>query len=82
MSTLQELFTHKPAEDDQSDPEYELKSAPHWSIQDARAYGGGLVLNEHAPEGTPDADFWVREHGVFTELGRAMAECIKLAEAA
>ena len=81
MSTLQELFTHKPAEDDQTDPEYVYNPAPHWSIQDARAYGAGLVLIEHAPEGTADADHWVQEHGEFTLLGDAMAECIRKAAA-
>lgn len=74
-------FTHEPAEDDSTDPQWVLDQHRRWTIQDARAYGGGLVVVEHSPEDEPG--FWVRHHGTHHGagcLGRAMAECARRAD--
>ncbi len=71
-------FTHELADDEGTDPQWTLDQSPRFTIQDARAYGGGLVVVEHSPD-TEEA-FWVKHHGTHTTIGHAMAECARRAE--
>lgn len=72
-------FTHEPAEDESTDPQWVLDQNPRFSVQDARAYGGGLVVVEHSPDDAPG--FWVKHHGTHRALYRAQEECIRRASA-
>lgn len=72
-------FTLETADDESVDPQYTLDQNPRFGIQDARAYGGGLVVVEHSAH--DDADFWIKHHGVHREIEPAKAECIQRASA-
>lgn len=70
-------FTFVPAEDETVDSEYVLNQNPLWTIQDARAYGGGWVVVEH---GAPsDSGFWIKHHGTHRTLKSAKAEILRRA---
>ena len=73
-------FTHEPADDESVDPQWTLDQNPRFTIQDARAYRGGLVVVEHSPESEPG--FWVKHHGTHRTLDAAKAECIGRADRA
>jgi hypothetical protein len=68
------IFLHKPADPfDAVDPEYELRTddykATCLSIQDARSYGGGFVVNEYGPN--PEEIEWSQQVGVCRTLKAA-----------
>ena len=75
-------FTLEPADDDTVDSQWILDQNPRFTIQDCRAYQGGLVVVEHAPEETPPEDLWVIHHGEHQILDAAKAECIQRADRA
>ncbi|MES2753829.1 MAG: hypothetical protein V4659_04115 [Pseudomonadota bacterium] len=67
-------FTHVAGDDDQTDDEWRCDQFSDWSIQDARSYGSGYCVAQHAPEDTPDADYWVAHFGSHKDLDDAKAE--------
>lgn len=76
MTKTPATFTYCPADDDSVDPEWVCDQAPRFTIQDARSYGGGLVVVEHSPDGEP---FWCRHHGSHRSLRAAKADLIRRA---
>lgn len=76
-SELKTEFVFNPASDETVDPEYVLLRNPNISIQ-CSAFDGCLdyCVNEHGGEG---AGFWMKMHGDYKSLTKAMSKAIQIA---
>ena len=68
---LRSQFAYTPATEDY-DAEYRLKLDPTLYVQVAR---GVYMVNEAAPEGTPEDDYWMRGIQWYTNLNEALERC-------
>lgn len=70
-----QYFDYDIGDEDCCDPSWTLKSNPDISVQDARSYGGGFVINELRR----DEDGLCSEmHGTFTKMSVALENAINL----
>ena len=69
-------FIHIPAADAGVDPEWQLITNQNITVQDARAYGGGYVVNEIKGEGD---ELCLISHGVFRFKHDAFTKAITAA---
>lgn len=70
-------FIHIPAADEGVDPEWQLITNQNITVQDARAYGGGYVVNEIKGDGDT---LCLIDHGVFRFKHDAFAKAISVAK--